>query len=303
MEKTIQFTHEEEVDGQLSFLDTTIIRTNSGPRFKVFRKPTNKEDFIHFLSAHPQRIKSGIVIGFFLRAFRICSPEHLTEELNHIIKTFCDLAYPKGLILKWKRKARSIHERKNTNSSKDQKTRIVAPNCKFNTHLQLLLSTSNTEIVTASGTKIGDMIRKKNKPTKTKDSVVYAIPCGGCNSQYFGETGRSLNTRLREHKNDLQHLTSTNAMVSHLNKTGHIPKFKEAKTLHQGLYKSTRKALESAHISCQMNHNQKAGSFIWSHLAAHAILHSNTQAQRSRDQRTSQMVTCSTQRSCVHNKP
>ena len=137
-----------------------------------------------------------------------------------------------------------------------------------------MLSSSKTELVTTSGSKIQDLLRKKEKKHRASqdNSIVYAIPCGGCESQYFGETGRSLDIRLKEHRRDLQHLQPTNAIVSHLEKTGHLPKLQEAKPLHKGLHKTSRKALEAAHIACQVNHNQKAGSFAWSRLAANAIL-------------------------------
>ena len=61
----IQFTIEKEDSMSLPFLDTLIIRTAEGLKFKVYRKETNKEDYIHFYSAHNNRVKSGIIIGFF----------------------------------------------------------------------------------------------------------------------------------------------------------------------------------------------------------------------------------------------
>ena len=69
----IQFTLEKEDNMSLPFLDTLIMRTEDGLKFKVYRKRTNKEDYIHFHSAHSNRVKSGVVIGFYLRAYRICS--------------------------------------------------------------------------------------------------------------------------------------------------------------------------------------------------------------------------------------
>lgn len=44
----IQFTTEEEDEQQLPFLNTVVIRTNNDPRYKVYRKPTNKDDFVHY---------------------------------------------------------------------------------------------------------------------------------------------------------------------------------------------------------------------------------------------------------------
>ncbi|XP_063871036.1 uncharacterized protein LOC135106189 [Scylla paramamosain] len=79
--KDTQFTVEEEQDNRLPFLDTVIWREEEGVSFSVYRKPTNKDDFIHYLSAHSMRVKSGVIIGFYLRAFRICSNNFLEQEI------------------------------------------------------------------------------------------------------------------------------------------------------------------------------------------------------------------------------
>ena len=84
----IQFTVEREQEGKIPFLDTLIRKRGDRVRFSVYRKPTNKDDFIHYLSAHSERTKSGVVIGFFLRAIRICSREYLEEEFDCIEKSF-----------------------------------------------------------------------------------------------------------------------------------------------------------------------------------------------------------------------
>ncbi|XP_069984507.1 uncharacterized protein [Penaeus vannamei] len=89
-----QFTVEEEVDQKLPFLGTLIHRGDDGLRFSLYIKQINKEDYIHY-SAHSNKTKSGVVIGFFLWSLRICSPEFLesirlailwqySENLQHI---------------------------------------------------------------------------------------------------------------------------------------------------------------------------------------------------------------------------
>ena len=47
----IKFTVEMQVDEKLPFLDTVIHKVGSEARFSVYRKPTNKDDFIHYLSS------------------------------------------------------------------------------------------------------------------------------------------------------------------------------------------------------------------------------------------------------------
>ena len=110
----IQFTLEKEQDAQIPFLDTSTLRTENFI-FKVFRKPTNKEDYVHFYSAHADRVKSGIVIGFFLRALeKICDDDYLQEEIQHIYQTFERLKYPKGFLIQQRKKAEEIIKKKQT---------------------------------------------------------------------------------------------------------------------------------------------------------------------------------------------
>ena len=52
VEATIQFTVEEEHNGRIPFLDTLIQREGNRLKFSVYRKPTNKNDLVHYFSAH-----------------------------------------------------------------------------------------------------------------------------------------------------------------------------------------------------------------------------------------------------------
>lgn len=75
-----------------------------------YRKPINKDDFLHhrYLSgpAH-ENTKSGLGMGFFLRAYRICSKDFTDEKVTNTISLF----YPKGLILRLKSKASNLENK------------------------------------------------------------------------------------------------------------------------------------------------------------------------------------------------
>ena len=116
----VQFTVEMEHNQQIAFLDTCIIRTETCFKFKVHRKPTNKEDYVHFYSSHSERVKSGIVIGFFLRAFRICDHEYRDDEIEHIYEAFTKLKYSKVFLIKQKGKAERI-----TNKNQNQTEQVT----------------------------------------------------------------------------------------------------------------------------------------------------------------------------------
>ena len=62
---------------------------------KVHFKFANKNDHIHFYSYHNTKIKSRIIIGFYLAVLRICAPKFLDDKFDFIEKSFAQLQYPK----------------------------------------------------------------------------------------------------------------------------------------------------------------------------------------------------------------
>ena len=78
----------------IPFLDLLIKRSPSGFVFSVYRKPTSTDLYTHYYSSHPLSTKRGVLIGLFLRGFRLCSSEALPDEIQHLQTTFRQLRYP-----------------------------------------------------------------------------------------------------------------------------------------------------------------------------------------------------------------
>ena len=78
----------------MPFLDLNITRSPQGLSFAVYRKVTHTDLYTHFYSAHPTATKRGTLISLFLRAHRLCSPEHLQQEIEHIRASFHRVKYP-----------------------------------------------------------------------------------------------------------------------------------------------------------------------------------------------------------------
>ena len=108
VEPSIKFTYELEYNSNLHFLNILLIRNINKLEFKVYCKPTCKNDYIHFYSHH-NNTKRGIIIGFYLWALRICSSKYLNDEFIHIENSFLNLQYPKSFIHFAKSKALTIH--------------------------------------------------------------------------------------------------------------------------------------------------------------------------------------------------
>ena len=267
----VQFTLEKESNGSLAFLDTSIVRTDNIFKFKVFRKPTNKEDYVHFYSAHAERVKSGIVIGFFLRAFRICNAEYLAEEIQHIYDTFTKLKYPKGFLVKQKKKAEEIIKNKKSAKKTEKKPEgwITIPYSRQADAISKKLESIGVRVAKNSGQTIKGLVKTKDEmKNDSEQSVVYEIPCGGCLKTYVGETGRGVKTRLKEHKNDVKFHRTSNAIVLHIDECQHLPMWENTKILEKNMKKKNRKIIEAAHILSRNTFNTRNGFMTWASTAA-----------------------------------
>jgi hypothetical protein len=245
----------ESEDGTMPFLDVLLIKTEDNLKYKVYRKPTNKNDFVHFYSAHDSRTKTGIIIGFFLRAYRICSDDYLQDEITYIRNTFIRLKYPLNIVDKAHKNAKKIFFRPKSDEKKKSKY-IIAP-YRISTNREI-------NIAVIPGRKISNLVKEKTVNTihdTEKAPGVYRIPCTQCDKAYFGETFRGMQTRLKEHKYDMKNFNATNAMVNHRFEIGHTPDWKKTELIYNSDKPMRRKAFESVCISNFENINQNVGKF------------------------------------------
>ena len=282
VDEKVQFTVEFEQDGKIAFLDTCIIKQETCFKFKVYRKPTNREDYVHYYSGHNQRVKSGIVIGFLLRALRICDREYLDDEIEHIYEAFTRLKYPKGFIKNKQRKKAEQIRKKNkspdqnkTTSKRKSRTWISIPYSKGAEVISRKLEKAGMKVSMTSGMKTRELIEREPKRTSVANprSVVYEIPCGGCYKSYVGETGRGIEIRLKEHKSDVRFHRLSNAIVLHFEKCNHLPDWEGTKILEKNIKKQTRKILEAAHISSRDTFNSRNGFISLAACAVKAAAH------------------------------
>ncbi|XP_076044811.1 uncharacterized protein LOC143027410 [Oratosquilla oratoria] len=223
-------------------------------RFMTYRENSTTLTTKYNSPTHDDRTKSRVVIQFYLRAFRICSEEYLTEELNYITAAFKNLKYPGGMLRSSLRKATNIKNRE-ANTEKPDLPFIVVPESGYSRTLSTILRPSGLVVVNDTGKKVGHLVRKNTKPHSDK-SIVYKIACNGCDSAYFGEKYRGVTNRLKKHKADIRHNCKTNALVNHGDTEGHLPDWEKSTILAQGLNKKQRKITEFLHIVNYNNTNK-----------------------------------------------
>ena len=105
----------------------------------------------------------------------------------------------------------------------------------------------------------------------SRRGVVYEVPCRDCNRTYIGETGRSLQERLTEHRYAVQTANMNNGIAAHTWNQQHQVNWDSAKVkmFEQHLWK--RKVLEAIciketrennNLDCGLNMNQVSSPLL-----------------------------------------
>ena len=111
--------------------------------------------------------------SMFLRAYRICNPNFLDNEVSTIIGIFSDLKYPKYLINKVHMKVRkTFYSTSNKTPFNEERKNIISIpfNYSFN-HLDQLLKDSNYKVVFKYPNTLGRKLIC-NRPKNSADAVL-----------------------------------------------------------------------------------------------------------------------------------
>jgi hypothetical protein len=202
---SIQFTFEQEKNRNLAFLDVLVSRIQNGKLgHTVYRKPTHTDRYLNFNSYHTLGHKLSVIDSLVYRAFAVCDKLSLSKELFHISQALLNNNFPlkiiKNSISKMRNRFMSKSNLKPNGNEEDMK-RIAIPLYKeVSNKIGRLLRKEGFYTAYRPGLKLGNVLGNPKDKVDARDrSCIYEITCS-CSSKYIGETGRSLNSRLKEHQ-------------------------------------------------------------------------------------------------------
>ena len=266
---SIQFTLESENNCKLPFLDVLIHRNDRQFKFKIYRKPTNINSFIHNFSEHEEIIKQSSFRYMFLRALRIVSPEYLNEEISLIYSIGYKHSYSKIFLDRCYYLARKSYYNIEINDRNLTQNILCLPFHSIFKSLPNLLKHLNIKVVFKYTNNVQDLLIK-NGPIN-KQGVIYKIDCNNCEKQYIGQTGRHLNIRLKEHKYAIDCKNSNNSLFNHYLNTGHSINLENANIILYCNSYHERILLESYFIKTTNNFNSHPGMFCIDNIGEYYI--------------------------------
>ena len=203
MASDLEYTIEHpSPDGVIPFFDIIIHPDTST---SIYRKPTNTNLYTHYSSATTMSSKESVVRTLTRRAYKLCSPQHLDSELQHLESTFLSNGYP---LQKIRNLMHTTLERAKSNATRrhDPSTRNLLASIPYfpSNACSMKKSLARFDISTSfhSSANLKSLLShtKSSCPPSSLKNVIYKIPCGDCPDYYIGQTCRPLIKRIKEHE-------------------------------------------------------------------------------------------------------
>ena len=270
---SIIFKYEIENNNSLPFLDCVVIKDNFNhlPKFKIYRKPTHSNSYIHSFSNHNDNTKLGSMSNIFLRAYKICDHDFITNEINFIYDSFFKLGYSKLFIDKAHFKARKTFYQVNNKKEINYNNALILPPL-IDGDVVDVARRLNINIVHKNSNTLKSNFSSKLKINNINDnSVIYSIFCNDCDSKYIGESS-NINQRKYQHKYAVRNQDHNNAIVKHMLDTNHSVNVDNLAIIHKENNTIKRKLIESILINNSKNFNVQQTNYNLDILSNQLIL-------------------------------
>ena len=258
LDSRVKFEITEEHNNKITFLDVEVIKKRK-IKTNWYVKPSNTGKFMEWSSAIYKGYKIGIIKNMTLRILKYVSKEYIKSSLAKLKKFLRFSKFPRDVVSSViNREIKKFKYQKEKKNSQNQKQKILRFGFKYenkNTvylakRVSQLLKEEKREMKVVPYYKngknlIGYFAKQYKQQGKNYDmSGVYKIECKTCNKCYIGETGRSIDIRMKEH----QFKSSKTTITSHHYTSGHVIDFKNPKVLAIEKDPIKRKYLEFLHI-------------------------------------------------------
>ena len=247
VDSNIQFTVEKKKNGQLPFLYIFLSRDTGGSiSTSVYRKAMHTDQYLDFELHHPVAHKQSAVRTLMCRAERLSSSAvSRVKEEKHMVEALQSNGYPKGFI----QKQTCRHADRASMQDSEIHAYLTLPYISglSETIRQILSPLSIRVWFRLPRTLKQELVHPKDPvPVSERKGVVYSILCP---STYIGQTGRSLEMRLQEHRWALKKGDVTAlAVAEHMFVAGHRVNLSKASVIDYHPHTQTRCLLESWRI-------------------------------------------------------
>ena len=250
----LQFTIEIETNQCIKFLDMRLTRNRDRIEKSWLPKQADGK-YLDFYSQSPYSHKCNTAIALIDRAIKLSDAKHRPAAIKTVKNMLRINHYPNWFIQKTLSARVNKHYNTLCNTkemSKETKYASSAYIPGLSEKLQKILQKHDVKLAFKPRDKIKHQIFSKLKdpiPPGKQKNVVYSIPCGTDDGKvYVGQTGRRLETRVAEHKNDAKKGEAKSGLSHHTLQEGHVFDFASTRILEKIEHQESRETAEMFHI-------------------------------------------------------
>ncbi|PNF31380.1 hypothetical protein B7P43_G10054 [Cryptotermes secundus] len=222
LQQNIKFTIEREQQESINFLDITIYRNEDSLQFTIYRKPTQTDIIIPNSSCHPFEHKLSGINYLINRLNTYPITEKGKQIEKNIIKSILqNNGYDTNIIKRLNQTTRK--QKSNTHDNEQHKTKwaIFTYSTKEVRKITKLFKDTQIKVAFRTRNTIENILKQKPQIDKYNKSGIYQMKCVDCPLKYIGQTGRTFNTRYKEHIHDIRNNDSNSGYSNHILNTGH----------------------------------------------------------------------------------
>jgi hypothetical protein len=226
----------------LPFTDVLLSKIPDGSLgHTVYRKPTHTDFCLQAKTAHHPAQKKGVLLSLIHRARRLSDAESLDKELQYLKETFKKMATAKGISDGISKKVEPLPKHKKPVAVATLPYQVAASH-----KVSMLLPKFNIQTLHISA-KIIHLLRPVKNKLGLRTAGIYRIPCE-CGKVNVGQTGRSIEARLKEHRRHVRlNQPERSAVAQHSLTAYHRIEFDDAAKLETAtryMYRFVREAIE-----------------------------------------------------------
>ncbi|BHF80974.1 hypothetical protein SprV_0702410300 [Sparganum proliferum] len=192
-------------------------------------------------SIHRARVRT-----LYSRAETYCSePDDRRTELRYLQRLFMANGYPRNFI----ERSRQSKPGQNRVTEQPKVWRALPYIDGVSEAVSRLIRPLGIGIAHRPDSTIRHLVMRPKAPLprgETKN-VIYRVQCNSCEANYFGETGKQLQTRVNEHMRAVRRMDPLSLVAEHCADSGHTFAFQNAKILGRGNDRVARETIEAWH--------------------------------------------------------
>ena len=218
----------------------------------VYRKPTHTDRYLDFFSCHPLCHKRSVVNTLMRRANNIPSTNKGRREEMHRVKAVLrDNNYPLSFLHNCERALTTQPAENNFNGF------VVLPYVQsVSEKIGRILNQHKVKVAYKPQQTINSLFprpKELDDSDRQKSGNVYKISCTQCNFVYYGQTQRSLKTRIVEHKKAVASFDQNSKVAGHVHLFGHRMNFENVEVVGFESNYHERLFLEAWHSTLDPN--------------------------------------------------